>query len=93
MFARGEIELGRTSALSLPQTRRRPARRASPTSSWSDAGDRVAQAKVGIGRRVGDRIEVTDGLAPDAQVVATGAGFLADGDMVRVVPATPAPGR
>jgi len=30
---------------------------------------------------------VTEGLAPDAQVVATGTGFLADGDTVRVVPA------
>jgi hypothetical protein len=43
-----------------------------------------------VGRRAGDRIEVIDGLAPDAQVVATGTGFLADGDIVRVVPAAPA---
>jgi HlyD family secretion protein len=56
-------------------------------------GDRVAQAKVATGRRIGERIEVTDGLAPDAEVVAAGAGFLADGDTVRVVPATPAPAR
>ena len=44
------------------------------------------QTKIAVGRRAGDRIEVTDGLAPDAQVVASGTGFLVDGDVVRVVP-------
>jgi hypothetical protein len=48
---------------------------------------KVALTKVEIGRRVGDRIEIVAGLAPDARVVATGAGFLADGDTVRVVAA------
>ena len=38
-----------------------------------------------VGRRVGDRIEITGGLDADARVVAAGGGFLADGDMVRVV--------
>jgi HlyD family secretion protein len=92
MFARGEIELGRTSALSLPQSA------VVQRDGFSyvflvGPGDRVAQAKVVTGRRIGERIEVTDGLAPDAEVVAAGAGFLADGDTVRVVPATPAPAR
>ncbi len=38
------------------------------------------------GRRVGDRVEITGGL--DAQTRASsrsGAGFLTDGDLVRVV--------
>jgi HlyD family secretion protein len=43
--------------------------------------------KVGVGRRVGDRVEITSGLQRDARVVAAGAGFLADGDTVRVVDA------
>ena len=45
---------------------------------------KVALTKVGTGRRLGERIEVA-GLAPDARVVASGAGFLADGDTVRLV--------
>jgi multidrug efflux pump subunit AcrA (membrane-fusion protein) len=50
---------------------------------------RVSQLKVTTGRRRGDRIEVVAGLNADAQVVASGAGFLNDGDLVRNVPATP----
>ena len=53
---------------------------------------RVSQLKVRTGRRLGDRIEVVGGLAPDALVVVSGAGFLNDGDLVRNVP-TPAPRR
>jgi hypothetical protein len=43
-----------------------------------------------VGQRLGDQIEIVDGIAVDALVVASGAGFLADGDLVRVVgaPAT-----
>ena len=46
---------------------------------------RSAQTKVTVGRRVGDRIEITGGLDADARVVASGGGFLTDGDTVRVV--------
>ena len=55
------------------------------------ADNKVAQTKVTVGRRVADRIEVTGGLDPAARVVASGAGFLADGDTVRVVDATARP--
>jgi HlyD family secretion protein len=41
--------------------------------------------KVSVGRRVGDRIEIVSGLDPQARVVASGGGFLSDGDTVRVV--------
>ena len=46
---------------------------------------RVAQVKVQTGRIVGDRIEVVSGLKPEDTIVAAGAGFLNDGDRVRVV--------
>jgi len=54
--------------------------------------NRVSQVKVQTGRVVGDRIEIVSGLATDARVVAAGAGFLNDGDLVRVAvaPAGPA---
>ena len=90
MFARGEFELGRSPALTVPQSA------VVPREGFSyvfrlEAGDRVAQAKVQLGRRAGERVEVLDGLAADARIVASGAGFLADGDVVKVV-AQPAPG-
>jgi hypothetical protein len=51
------------------------------------ADQRVTQRKVRVGRRVVERVEVA-GLAPDAVLVASGAGFLNDGDLVWVAPAT-----
>lgn len=87
MFARGEIELGVSPALTLPQAA--VVLRDGFSYVFVIAkDDKVALTKVAVGRRLGDRIEVTDGLAADARVVASGAGFLADGDAVRVV-ATP----
>jgi len=88
MFARGEFELGRSPALTVPQgavvLREGFAyvfRLENPTTD----GGRVAQTKVGVGRRLGERLEITSGLASTAQIVANGAGFLADGDAVKVV--------
>jgi HlyD family secretion protein len=51
------------------------------------ADSKVSQVKVNVGRRVGDRIEITSGLDASARVVAAGGGFLGDGDTVRVVDA------
>ena len=88
MFARGEFEVGSSSALTLPQT----AVLMRDGFSWvfKVSGDnKVQQAKVAVGRRVGDRIEVINGIDSDARVVASGGGFLADGDLVRVVTAAP----
>ena len=46
---------------------------------------RVSQIKVQLGRRDGDRYEVVSGLKGGEQLVAEGASFLADGDLVRVL--------
>ena len=51
------------------------------------ATDRVHTAR---SVAIGDRIEILDGLPSDAKVVVSGGGFLADGDLVKVVDA-PAP--
>ena len=55
--------------------------------------NKVTQLKVTVGRRTEGKIEVVGGLAADATIVVTGAGFLNDGDTVKVVstPAAPAP--
>jgi RND family efflux transporter MFP subunit len=84
MYARGEFEIGGSAALTLPQG----AVLLRDGFSYVfvlGADSKVAQAKVAIGRRAGDRIEIVQGLQPDAQVVASGGAFLADGDLVRVV--------
>lgn len=54
-------------------------------------GATVAQARrVRTGMREGAHVELLDGPKPGQPVVVKGAGFLADGDVVRVVPAGPA---
>jgi RND family efflux transporter MFP subunit len=89
MFAQGVFDLGRAPALTLPQTavvaRDGFAYLFQLESLDKNGLGKVTQRKVTLGRRVGDRIEIVTGLFPDARVVATGAGFLADGDTVRVV--------
>jgi hypothetical protein len=42
---------------------------------------------VTLGRRVGDQVEVVDGVTAAMTLVGQGAGFLADGDTVNVVAA------
>lgn len=89
MFAQGEFDLGRAPALTLPQTAvvaRDGFNYVFRLEAMDKAGlGKVTQSKVALARRIGDRVEVAAGLAPDAKVVITGAGFLADGDTVRVV--------
>jgi hypothetical protein len=90
MFARGEFETGQSAALTLPQTAVLLRDGFSYVFKLG-ADNRVTQTKVSVSRRSGDRIEVTSGLEPTARVVASGAGFLSDGDTVRVVDAVAAP--
>jgi HlyD family secretion protein len=89
MFARGDFEVGSSAATTLPQSA------VLLRDGYSyvfkvGADNKVSQNKVAVGRRVGDRIEITAGLDVTARVVASGGGFLADGDTVKVVAATPA---
>lgn len=86
MFARGEFDLGTASALTLPQTAVL-LREGYAYVFRIEGKDKVAQTKIGIGRRQGERVEIA-GLDPAARVVESGVGFLSDGDTVRVV-ATP----
>lgn len=51
-------------------------------------GDVVAQRRVELGARSGNVVEIREGLDGDERVVVEGAGFLADGDLVRVVAAS-----
>lgn len=89
MYARGEFQLGTASALTVP-----PAavvlREGFSYVLRVQPDSRVAQVKVRTGRVVGNRLEILEGLAPDARIVASGGSFLNDGDLVKVVDA-PAP--
>jgi RND family efflux transporter MFP subunit len=87
MFVRGELQVGQGSALTLPQAAV-VLRDGFAYVYRVGADNRVAELKVETGRRVGDRVEITRGLTADMKLVASGAGFLADGDAVRVVEAT-----
>ena len=84
MFARGEFELGRSPALTLPQSAV-VLREGFAYAFRLETADRVAQTKLQLGRRIGERVEVLSGLEPAARVVETGVGFLADGDVVKIV--------
>ncbi|MBC7717944.1 MAG: efflux transporter periplasmic adaptor subunit, partial [Pseudorhodobacter sp.] len=94
MFARGDFEIGEGTGLTLPQTAvqlRDGFNYVLKVGQIIDNTSKVSEVKVTTGRRVGNRIEITGGLDAAARVVASGAGFLADGDTVRVVEvATPA---
>jgi HlyD family secretion protein len=86
MFARGDFELGNSPALTLPQSAVVLRDGFSYVYTVGE-NSKVSQVKVQAGRRVGTRIEILDGLNANARVVATGAGFLGDGDTVKVVDA------
>lgn len=86
MFARGEFELGATEALTVP------AAAVVLRDGFSyvfalQPDNRVRQLKVRTARRQGSSVEITEGLPRDAQVVAQGAAFLNDRDLVKVVAA------
>ncbi|MBK9574002.1 MAG: hypothetical protein IPO43_15340 [Rhodoferax sp.] len=51
------------------------------------ADNRVSQLKVQTGRVVGDQIEIKTGIKLEDKLVASGGGFLSDGDLVKVVDA------
>lgn len=84
MFARGEFDLGATSALTVPASAL-VVRDGFSYLYRVNSDNRVSQVKVQTGRIVGDRVEVLTPLDASARLVAAGAGFLNDGDMVRVV--------
>lgn len=95
MFAKGEFQLGTSNALTVPQ-QAVVVRDGFSHVFRLNADGRVSQLKVQAGRRLGDRVEVLDGLTPETVLVVSGAGFLNDGDLVKNVPvsesnSTPAP--
>ena len=93
MFAKGDFVFGNSSALTIPQ-QAVVVRDGFSYCFVVGTDGRVAQRKISVGRRSsaqdGGVVEVLSGLEPGAQVVAGGAGFLNDGDLVKVVQAAAA---
>lgn len=93
MYARGEFALGSSKALTVPQ-QAVVVRDGFNYVFTVGKDNKVAQQKVEAGRRVGDQVEILKGLAAEATIAVAGAGFLNDGDTVRIAPAAsgaPAP--
>jgi RND family efflux transporter MFP subunit len=91
MYVPGEFVLGQTPALTVAQ-QAVVVRDGFSYCFRLQSDGRVTQTRINTGRRAssgsGPVIEVLDGLEADAQVVASGAGFLRDGDTVKVAPAS-----
>lgn len=84
MYLSGDVLLGDAPATTLPET-----------AVFSRDGydyamvvgpqERVRQTKVALGRRQDGQVEIVQGIGANDAVVAVGAAFLNDGDLVRVV--------
>lgn len=90
MVAEGRIDTGSAAALTVPLGA--VVRRDGFAYAFSvDENGRAVRHRVETGRVAGDRIEIRAGLEAGQQVVGRGAGFLGDGDRVRVVAGDGAP--
>lgn len=90
MFAKGEFLLGESTALSVPASAL-VMRDGYASIFVLSENNQVRQLRVTTGRSRQDRIEVIGApdLSGNLKVIDSGAAFLADGDLVRVVSATP----
>ena len=86
MFAKGVFEFGASNGLTVPQQAVVIRDGFAYVFRWS-ADNHVLQTKVQTGRRSGTQVEIVSGLKPEEAVIVTGAGFLNDGDLVKVVTA------
>ncbi len=83
-FARGHFDLGQSEALTVP-SQAIVVRDGSNYVFVVDDQSKANQRKVQTGRRVEERVEVLEGLKPEEAVAVQGAGFLNEGDLVKVV--------
>lgn len=84
MYAQGRIELGQQEALTVPQSA--VTLRDGLSYVFEIGSDNiVAQRQVKTGRIEDGRVEILDGLAPQARIAASGGAFLNQGDLVNVV--------
>lgn len=83
MFASGTIELGKQQARLLPLAA------VTVRDGFSyvfvlSSDNKVAQRRVEVGRFFSDGVEILSGVTSSEAIISQGAGFLRDGDLVRV---------
>lgn len=83
MFASGEFEFGDTQALTVPESAL-TLRDGFVYAFRVNADGRAEQVKVRTARRHANRVEVLEGITAQAEIVASGAAFLNDGDIVKL---------
>jgi RND family efflux transporter MFP subunit len=90
MYADGKITLAQSAALVVPaaSVAIRDGRSYVITVQGTGATPKVALQVVKVGRRQADKVEILQGLKADDRVVVQGAGFLNDGDVVRISSST-----
>ena len=82
-FARGQFQIGSSQALTVP-AQAIVVRDGHNYVFVIGADSKAGQRKVDTGRRAGDRVEVLQGLKADETVAVQGAGFLNEGDLVKI---------
>lgn len=82
IFVHGKVSVGTEPIMVIPT--KSAVSRDDYTIAFTLDGDRVVAHTVRIGERFGDQVEVLSGLKSGDNVVVSGAGFLKDGDLVRV---------
>lgn len=87
MFAQAEILPQPRVALTVPQQAVLFRDAAPVVFVLPEGAERVVLRPIHTGERVAGMVEVTDGLSPGDRVVTAGAGFLSDGERVRVAAA------
>lgn len=85
VFARGQFDLGQSPALTVP-AQAVVTRDGHAHVFVVSTDNKVALQRIKTGRRSGDRVEVVQGLQASQRVAVQGAGFLNDGDVVKVAP-------
>lgn len=94
MYVEGSIALGNSRALTVPAESVVIRDGRSHVAVLPGTGDtpKVSLRQVTAGRRNGQEVEITRGLDSDERIVVAGAGFLADGDVVRIASAAQSDG-
>ncbi len=84
MFAEGRVRVGKADVTVIPR-QSVVFRDGYPYVFVMGEGGKVLQRRIDSGPPQGDSVEVRSGLKDGEKVVARGAGFLSDGDIVKVV--------
>ncbi|WP_375395792.1 efflux RND transporter periplasmic adaptor subunit [uncultured Sphingomonas sp.] len=92
MYASGRISIGQRPALAVPAASvvvRDGRSYVFRLVDGSGASSPVRAQAVTVGRRLGDEVEIVEGLSGAEKLVVEGAGFLGDGDVVRIQASQP----